>query len=666
MRLSGKGYSVIREQKELSSDSLKASHRSRFYNMLPTACGISSRRGMSLCDEPVIFDPTKYAGDHISFKLTGLSVSIDGRAAVIAVTTESDELTNIVYHICAVFSDGAVRDMGCITFTRTSDSVFAVPASFVMYSGTPVKGGGIFFLTRTVCDGQPDSYKIYEINSEFSGWTHISDSLCYVPTVLMNGQGENSSAAEMYSDISLSAPRTLEPLNMLCGGFKCRYTADGYSYSFILPKSGLDDKPVSCKMYTSPDDFVQWTVPGGSDSSDRAQINGSNVIMCCDRNSGRVFFKTESGTLFPLPFCGMENNLHFTAYVPNSDCALKVCSMSLSCSIGGRISSGSASVTVLSSSSLFPDEIIWFDPGKPLYFPESCSLTLREPTGSIEALIPLGGRLAVFKKDRIMTSSLNIPDRYELEAVLQGLSNSGKIAFASLCFASTAALPSQPAVQTIKIYGNDLFAYCKNGRIYRIDRSLGISELAELDGFVPELAVMYDGKYLLISKNRCAVCDPSCSHRLGLFIWELPANVSAAHSSGDDTVFFADDTDNGIYSFTLTGDRDEFMIRRGQDICAENRDICSSLSLLLCSPGSLCKLYGLSVDLSSSTAAELCLSDGGRTISTDLITDGRTRIKKHHYFSRLRAGLHFTGPSEIRELAISYAKCSKLSRFNKD
>ncbi len=627
-------------------------------NMYVTEKGLSTRPGMRLSDDPIVFNPWEFSDGYTEFSITNLCIDINRKTAHIAVSSEDDSYSNINYHICAVFSDGSRQNLGCITFTRTDSYTFGVPASYIIYSGKPLTGCGIYFLTRIVYGNMPDDYRIYELSEDMSQWHLMLDSDFYTPTVLMNGHGDSSAKAILDQAVSLSSPRKLESVNMLNGYYHSYYTTDGYSSSFSLPFIPTEQSRIVCRMDNNFDTYTEWSINAGDSISDTVSLEGVELRIRCERSLGRVFFETSGGALYAPAFYGKENNIRFTSDREIASSALKVCSMTRLCTAAASVSEGSGSVMFLSGSSLYPDDFIWADPKYPLYFPESCSLTLSEIGGETDFTVALNGRFLIFRNKNIFSVKISAADRYDLGGIIRGVSNSGKIAYPTVSIDRQMTLPSPVFTDTVKPMGNCILFYCKNGSIYKTDSSLSLTICQDSLFCEPHLSAVMDNKYIIFSDTDCYVYDSKTSDSQCIYHWNFPVRFAASINLEAKTVFFAKNDDGLVYSFTLDGDDDSYLASDQTPV--KSQPVESSLTLELITCDRKCRLYSVEVNTDTEKPFEIHLICDGKEPKTEWLYQNKAFIHKPAIFLCLSAEIHFPCRAELRDIGLKYSKLSKI------
>ncbi len=609
---------------------------------------IKARPGMSPAQNPALFDPNSFGDSYAVFELCDLFVDLEEGRGQIAVMIEHDNYANVIYHISAVFSDGTKRSLSSITFSRTDSTSFPLPTSYVIYNGKAVKGRGIFFLCRVVSLNMPDGYRVYELSEDADRWIFLMSSEFYTPTILKNGRGNQSSSAVIYEDKKLDEPCLLEPMNMLNSAFYCYYTSDGVSYSFSLPHKSLANLPIICRLTIDKEVVAAWEIKGGSDSSEYAEVNGTALRLRCNRNSGKVFFESESGAPIAVPYYNEQNNLFFSAHTDAVN-PLKPCSMSRI----SRIPKAFGTVTVFSSSSLYPGEFVWINNDNPLYFPETCQLKLDEPSGDIDAFFALEDRVCAIKKNSFFSGKVGAAQPYDIERIVEGVAPADTICLPSLSFNLQSALDCDAFPNTVRTISGKVFATLKNFTVCSIDSSGKVVSLGSaIRGVAPDFAVALEGRYLLAFGNTCQVYDTA----VGRYEWVFPCQLKAGSEIFGKTVLFADAGDPAVFAFTLEADTDIYLykgVRKTEQIKAKAQ-------IKLLDEVQRCRLYGLSLETEGSGNVNLLLCDGERTISTDRFKGGSIILSKPSVINRLVATVEPTGSVLLSCIGIKYTKLKSL------
>ncbi len=624
-------------------------------NIEITDSGIKSRPGMKLSVNPVLYTPEEFAEGMGPFTLTDFFLTIRGRKAQIALVVEDDQKSNFYYHFYAVYSDCSKDNLGTVTFSRTDYHTFGVPISYVIFKGKPLTGGGIFFMARISYGNLiPDEVRVYEINSDFYGWRQVISDSFYTPTVLIHGRGDSAGAAFLETDIKLSAPRQLEPLNLLHPSCILYYTTDGYSSSFTLPDYGFRDYGIDCTLTLKDHSLKSFYIATNDDRSAAVNVDGSSVVMRVDRNLNRIYFETGNAAAVPLAFTATENNLKFTLTPTNNEDALMLSSMCRSVNFAAKSSSGVAEVLVLYGNLFQPDTIVWCDPERPLYFPKSCTLTLSTPQGAIAKIIDCDGRLLIFKQNMLFSATFSAATEYDLAGIVNGISLSGQISMPKYTDNGRIALSANVIPTTVKGYLGRVYFCTEDKKIFSVTEGLRTESRLNFDE-APDFAAVLNGRYLLAAENRILI---TCESGDSLLSWRLPVKMLDAVFFGDDTIFFAKAENDALYGFNLDADEDSFLKSDGYDL--QKCEIEAVLKLSLLDEERRCRLSALSLDASSPFSARLSLYNENGFISENILSEKRAYIHRPTVFKRLYAELKTRGKSEISEISLKYSKLGRI------
>ncbi len=327
------------------------------------------------------------------------------RIATVGVNCDDFMYTLYIYFVA---SEGNVLSAGSLTFLRISSNSFKVPENITFYTGTAQTGGGVFALVSLKnCDNVSEkSYNIYEINSEFTQWERVYDF--YIPTVLINGRGNNYETAFLEDSLSLKSPKALESQNLLNGRFHAYYTSDGRSNMFRLPVSDLSADSVVCRINYTPSLYVEWTVSGQS-VVDRQSFMGSEIMLEVDREKGTLSF-SKDGAAYAIPVMTYynENNIKVTASKETINGFAQVVDSACSLTADGRIYLGGG---------LNGNILMLAKADNPLYFPQKSTVDVggKEP---ITALSIQSKNIIAFKKSECYFVTLRKGDRINEIALL--------------------------------------------------------------------------------------------------------------------------------------------------------------------------------------------------------------------------------------------------------
>lgn len=356
---------------------------------------LKSRAGLFTAKENILNDEA-YRGGY-SYYYRTLDVEITVEEDIKRVVIEDIEYDNSIY-ICLthfINSDGTLWNTAKISFYRSSADAFYIPKSTVFFKGAPKNGAGLYAFVSLVNieDFSQTESRIYEINTDFSAWEITGNT--YIPTVLINGRGNNYEIAAATNQAFTGNPTRLEKLNLLNGQFHAYYSTDGRSSSFRLPFSNIADDTVSGRLYYSLTKYVDWTIPSGATSA-KSTIYDVTVSMNVDRAKGIVYFTVEAGDYeVPLLSHQNENNLRFTATKSGDYGFSDVAASTLALSANSKI--------------LLANKNILFeaDYSNPLYFPSDSVTSVGEADSSLTAFGVLKNNIIAFKQNETYLLSVS-------------------------------------------------------------------------------------------------------------------------------------------------------------------------------------------------------------------------------------------------------------------
>ena len=364
---------------------------------------IRNRLGL-LTDHTNLIDNSEYSGKIYSIaETTGIEVTIDEEPAKMIVEQIDYDISAYILLAHFISEKGKHLKSAPIYFQRIEDQVFYNPTKVSYFKGTPVSGGGIFalvYLQNQYDSSQKDS-RIFEINSDFTGWERIYSP--YIPTVYINGRGNNYEKAKGTNQAFEGTPKLLEGLNLLDHRFHSYFSTDGFSSSFRLPFSSLSDDRVVCRLYYTVSSYVEWIVAEGQNTATQSLYSVS-VTMTVNREKGIVSFSVPAGEYaMPLISDRNENNLRITATKSCDYDVDDICSADSYLSHKGKIYLAAKGCIFSARES------------NPLYFPRESVVKLTDSDKKINALAPLGDKIIAFCDDEI--SSISITDGKALNTV---------------------------------------------------------------------------------------------------------------------------------------------------------------------------------------------------------------------------------------------------------
>ncbi len=549
---------------------------------------IISRKGINTNESRKLF---QFSGKAYATVIpTDTYIFYKGKRANILIVREWEDIEDIykVYKFKLLFADGTVKDIGSIDFSGHSPGTSAEPTSYIIYQGKNVRGGGLFFIVNKYYEKtHTNVVGIYEISEDFSYWIPLENEDMYAPIVFFNGQGESNYIAKFNDpNINLPTPEFLESKNLLTGAFKSYFTTDGYSFAFSLPYDNLTGEAITCGYNLNAETYLEWTVNEGHPvSANEVEIEGTKVVLRCDREKGRMVFTTPSGELFHLPKTNSVNNLWFKAYKSNQNDALKVASMSIAKAFAGK--SNYSAMTVAGGSAISPCEILWIDGNNPLYFPDSCKTNLGENKEEIQAFCMMDGNLFVFSKTKLFKGKFIAEKGYNLKGILAGVKGSGSIKESSVSFDLVGLLPDEAVPETIKEIKGKIFFCGKNGGVYcfgeKANNFTQISPVASFENC--KFALLDSDDYLVFTEDSAFVLTETQDLKNSLFYKQkYPVKILGGANVDSSAICFGSTLSEYapfLYTFSLDGEKDLFFTEKEGDFVFAEDEIQSVLELKL-------------------------------------------------------------------------------------
>lgn len=544
---------------------LKTARDLQTENAVVTDSGLVCRGGLSIIGEPLFQKDGSYPGE-TEFILTDCYLRRNLKSGRVAVISEDNLMDSVMLSFLLIFADGSHESLGSVNFNRVSVDSFGRPESFSLFSGTAITGDGVFLICRQVYgDGTPDFVSVREFSFDSGRWNLLDDSNFYAPLLLSNGRG-NSYFLAVGSEhrVSFPAPIYPETENLLSGMFRAEFSSDGSSSDFELPKNGLSDEPIVADFsYMGVD--ARWIIPSETEYSNTVSFIGNNVVMVCDRAEGRISFKVDGNTDFPLPFCGKPNNLVVTATKRHPEASVLIASASACTPIGGAVSGGKNGATLFYKNRLSPSLGFFNHPEHPLYFPEKSCFDLGNmllDTAATGDGITLFTREAIFTAPRKNTS-------YAAEDIKK------------VCDLTVSLLEGSVASSA-----DSVFFLSRSGDLFCI-KNRGISLVASFSDPPPSVgrAIFFDQAYLFISGREAFVCQ--IGEKPALSKWTFPVPLSGGFAFGGDFTLFPTfiDYDKAIvFSAALSGQTDDVLVFDGAELGRKSFQISAKCRFSLLHP----------------------------------------------------------------------------------
>ncbi len=298
---------------------------------------LQTRPGLVANTKNTIVVDKKSIYDEFDYRLHDVKINYldsEYRIGTVGVCNDDFRYTLNIYFIASATN---ILPVGYLDFLRISSDSFKVPDNITFYTGEPQNGGGIFALItlKNVENYNEKSYNVYEINAEYTQWERVYDF--YMPTIMINGRGNNYDLAYTENAISYQTPKVLESQNLLNGRFQAYYSSDGRSNMFRLPLANLSSDSVVCRIYYTTTFYVEWTVKGQA-IVDTQKFMGVDVMLEVDREKGTLSF-TQNSAPYAIPVIDTytENNIKITATKEPKDGIAQVVDSACSLTADGRI-----------------------------------------------------------------------------------------------------------------------------------------------------------------------------------------------------------------------------------------------------------------------------------------------------------------------------------------
>lgn len=619
------------------------------------------RPGIKIDMKKVVSYNTNNIGADMSLITTDSYIYYDGEYGRVVITVKDTLAKLITFDLKVVTTKGKVLPLGSIDFSSVDGGFFGVPASYTVFSGTPIQGKGIFFMVRQHYGGTVDDFvKVFELTDD--GWEYLIESQFYTPTILANGRGEGYYTAKV-NDKPLELPTPVRPegRNLLSSQFICYYTTDSESSCFLLPVKGLDSSLVKCEAMVNGNTYT-WYIPSDSDKSGLVTVDGIGVTAYCTRSTGRVYFRKVDGSEHKFKYEQKLNNLKITASKTVKNAAARLASKMAACKLEGDAYGFKSNVTLFYGGDICPAEVYWNSPYHPLYFSENNFANLGEQGIGIEKMVVRGNEVLAFKENKLFSAGIKKSnDAFSgVEGGADNREDRYEVAFLSKC-----NLDSKPIGSTVCSVGNDIYFTTEEGKVLKTSASGNIELVLTLPQSIEGgFAVCYKGAYMLVSKNIAWLIKGE-KGKHGIFTWKLPFDLSYGIGYLSDVVFFTAYEEYNmqiVYMAYFSGNEDEVFNLNAEILKTQKSGIKAELEV---SPKCLSgkhKLGGLAIDFRAQKDVEVSISDkGGRRCEHTL------KAKNEKGFTTLsiltdspRFKFGFDGDFEIQRFAVECRKMNKL------
>ena len=351
---------------------------------------LKTRRALRALPEDLLFDASDYPNMRVEHRMGETEIQAEGETCRVLFTTVSDDFSVTMIFVHFLGASGKKIQAGQFIFQRVSDDSFYLPENLLIFSGKPQSGSGIYaFVTKR------DQYHVantdqqmYELSADYRTWAPINEF--YEPVVLINGRGTRYEESKRESYAFTAAPKILESKNLLNGRFTAYYTSDAHSSSFRLPFSDLSADMVVCRVYTAPDQFVEWRIYGGQNST-TARFFSADIIAHVDRGKGILYFTDTNNSDFAIDIFTKyhENNIRITASKQNPEDLFAILSCTHCAAFGSKL---------VFAGGKDRNRLFCVSRENPLYFPAASAANIGDNT-PVTAMIGIKSGVLAFKKD---------------------------------------------------------------------------------------------------------------------------------------------------------------------------------------------------------------------------------------------------------------------------
>lgn len=311
-----------------------------------------------------------------------------------------------------VYLGGKMGEPLIYTGKAESDEEFKIYIIVPVYTSTTVDEEEVLVFRETHILCATSLLKIIDITSD-----------SYVPTIYVNGKGNNYSSLPTTDSTKYAAASFFEGVNMLTGKFKAYFTTDGLSHKFLLPVKDLDDSGQTVINYTK------------YNSATSAYVTNTYTITFPSQNSNTVdggFFGMNpwSGSLTyynasddvetPLAESySHPNNLEIISCKTDTSLQQKIAKMTSSIWFGGTDGGGGTRLFLCGN----PDEpnlVHWSDLNNPLYFPENNYAYVGDSAQKVTGFAKQSDMLVIFKPRETYYTTYVTGNNYSVNDVISG------------------------------------------------------------------------------------------------------------------------------------------------------------------------------------------------------------------------------------------------------
>ncbi len=597
-----------------------------------------------------------------SVEMTDCYIYDEGELARIAFIIEDDLFANVTYRIKLILTNGRVKDLSQITFSRTTEYLFGRPDCVTIFSGEPTTGSGIYFMVRRTYNNQSveDNLMIYELNKDKTMWMMLTEGDYYIPTILANGRGNAYRAAELTIG-NIKFPSVVRPQseNLLSRRYRATYTADSHSHYFKLPYP-CSQEQVVCR-FNHYGIHTEWVFYNG-ESSATAEFGNQRITAVLSRKEGSIYFMQQDGRDFPLPYDGTLNNIVAEACTLKDSSSLLVASKTGAVQIDAGLMSAGSAVTAFYGGRHHPAVVVFNSPLSPLYFPAAELQSVGEDSTRVLKLTVCTDTLVAIRPEAIYTcpiKGVTLPSG----EIADSLGAKADYLTTKRMFETAVALDCPPLERSVVPIGAKIFFVDETGKITSFSKqgkTLAYHGLVEPASFAFGIAI--EGRYAYIK------------HKIVFFaqkedgtedIWELPQTIVGGYTFLGKTVLIGHCyySPEGMYfTSVFRGEEDTQFFAQSNSIGRENIPLQSRIEVPLFEglPRAR-KIFAVRV------------SADAESLTASITADGRSHPPERFYMSgennyiicgdvarTARLSLSAEGNSLIKGVSYEYSEMNKM------
>ena len=583
---------------------------SELKNMWFERGALSTRPGLEINPENKLYDRDTYHMLWYDVSLFPAEVSPLSEPCRLVLCRESN-MEGVRLKFSFIYADSSIQSAGSIDFYRASPTAsFYTPHLCCVFYNNSQRGSGIYVMLclYDYMTGKGDGrIRFYELDNDLVTWTNVTEEKMYVPTVYINGRGNNYGAVWEEPVPSFAPTAFCEPMNMLTGKFRAFYGTDGLSHSFKLPFENLTNRSgehITCTLNILGS-LYSWSIAPDSDISNTLYLMGKNMAVRVDRAEGRIMFidPANGNSVAPAITSIIGNNLEIVAYKSDFAAVNSLNTAQIFCEYSSRL--------FISGFEGDENAVYFSAQSNPFYFPSQNIVRAGSQSGKITALAKQGKLLIAFKENECYSIDSKNVQEYKMDAVISGIEDLPK-KFSDIRLDLLSSEIGCDCPATLLNCANRLVWLNSSGVIYTIIASnqyskgnvyeLSLNIEPYLKGLDKEtmraaFAVCHGGYYIaFIGKNAVAMDytikgfryvasysdQKQASRSIYWYLWQLPEELTlfeGATVNGEAVLIGCRATDENFWygTVTLSGEEDCIPMGHFDTLYIEKRSISYSL-----------------------------------------------------------------------------------------